>query len=944
MYLAEEYLQYYEKYTAQYNSNVLVLMQVGSFYEAYATLDRGPNLSNISQLLSIAKTKKNKDNTKTNVQNPIMLGFPIIALVKFLDILIANNYIVVVIDQVGKKTDNKETRKVTNIYSKGTYIENLEKKDGNYITTVYVSKNSQKNGDSLYAVGLTAVDVSTGNVIIHEAYSNKYDQTFALDETDRFLSSLSSKEVLIYSDTDKDYLVNYLKLDDSYRYYDKLDSKYFKLNFQNETLSKVYKNSKSLISPIEQLDLTKNIYAIISLITAFDFVHDKNPNLLNNLQKPIRYMSNKHLLLGNNAIRQLDIINTDTDIKCKYRSLFHVINCTSTALGERFLKMRLLSPLINANELNSIYDMTEILLKDDLYLKVETHLNNIRDIERLQRKMELQLMKPFELPMLMSSYENILDIIKLTKKKLPKLIPEKLDDIQKFIYRVNRIFNVKELEKYSNFQIETSIFNKNIHEDVDKLKNSVNSAVDFIEKVRIELNNLLLPSKQKIYVKRNDREGYYLFMTNKVCELLKSRLITVTVDGIKIKPESFEFKELGKSTKIFLESIHTDSKTLAKYKEQFEMLNKKYFFQELVKIHNKYQILFDQCNKFIANIDFLKSSAKVAKLYNYVRPKIVNGSSHVIAKKLRHPIIERLIDYEYVPHDVELGTKLKGILLYGINASGKSSIMKAIGLAVILSQSGLFVPAHEFEISPYHSLYTRITGDDDIFRGLSSFALEMTEINAILRRADSHTLVIGDEVCRGTEHISGNALVASTIIKLSECESSFIFASHLHEIMELDKIKKLKNIKAYHLSVKYDKKSNKLIYDRQLSEGVGEHVYGITVAQYIIQDPEFIDMALEIKNELLESSKSIISGKTSKYNKNIYVNECHLCGKTKKLETHHINFQKDCENGFVKGKTYIKKNQESNLIVLCDKCHDEIHNKKIKLVGYVMTSNGKEII
>jgi DNA mismatch repair protein MutS len=236
--------------------------------------------------------------------------------------------------------------------------------------------------------------------------------------------------------------------------------------------------------------------------------------------------------------------------------------------------------------------------------------------------------------------------------------------------------------------------------------------------------------------------------------------------------------------------------------------------------------------------------------------------------------------------------------------------------------------------------------------GLSSFALEMTEVNAILKRANKFTLVIGDEVCRGTEHISGNALVGTTIIKLSECNSSFIFASHLHEIMEIDKIKNLKQVKAFHLNVTYDKKTNKLIYDRQMKEGVGEHIYGITVAQYIIQDPTFIDLALEIKNQLLESHNNIISGKSSKYNKNVYVYECYLCGKQDKntnitqsqLETHHINFQKNCEDGFVKDKQHIKKNHESNLIVLCSKCHDKIHSGEVKLNGYIMTSKGKEIL
>jgi DNA mismatch repair protein MutS len=339
-------------------------------------------------------------------------------------------------------------------------------------------------------------------------------------------------------------------------------------------------------------------------------------------------------------------------------------------------------------------------------------------------------------------------------------------------------------------------------------------------------------------------------------------------------------------------------------------------------------------------------------MYGYAKPTILKKDfGYVSVKQLRHPIVERLIDYEYVPHDIELGNdNLKGILLYGLNSSGKSTNMKAIGLGIIMAQSGMFVPAQKFTFSPYRSLYTRITGDDNIFRGLSSFTLEMVEVNAILKRADEHTLVIGDEVCRGTEHISGNAIVATTILKLAEAESSFIFATHLHEITTLQEIKKLNNVKAFHLNVSYDEKTKSLVYDRKMKEGSGEQIYGITVARYIIQDKDFIDQALKIKNELLDSHDTIISGKTSNYNKNVYVYECHLCGKKDKkshlstLETHHINFQKDCEKGLVKEKQHLKKNQEANLVVLCTECHDKIHEGKIKLNGYVMTSKGKSIV
>jgi DNA mismatch repair protein MutS len=350
-------------------------------------------------------------------------------------------------------------------------------------------------------------------------------------------------------------------------------------------------------------------------------------------------------------------------------------------------------------------------------------------------------------------------------------------------------------------------------------------------------------------------------------------------------------------------------------------------------------------------IDYIKSNAKTAVLYNYKKPIISFNPNNSFVKitQLRHPIVERIIDYEYVPHNIELGNDLKGILLYGTNSCGKSTVMKALGLSIIMAQAGLFVPASQYIYSPYEMLYGRITGNDNLFKGLSSFIVEMIELKAIMKRAGPRTLVIGDEVCRGTEHISGNAIVASTIINLSKTSSSFMFTTHLHEIAAMKRITDLKNVKSFHISVKYDAKTNSLIYDRHLKEGPGEPIYGVVVAKYIIQDNEFIKLATEIKNELLNEYGGITSGITSRYNPNLILDECKICGKKNKkmhispLETHHILFQKDCIDGYSVEKPHIGKNDMSNLVVLCNECHDKLHNGEFKIDGYVYTSNGKTL-
>jgi DNA mismatch repair protein MutS len=266
-----------------------------------------------------------------------------------------------------------------------------------------------------------------------------------------------------------------------------------------------------------------------------------------------------------------------------------------------------------------------------------------------------------------------------------------------------------------------------------------------------------------------------------------------------------------------------------------------------------------------------------------------------------------------------------------------------------MAQCGMYVPCTEFEFTIYNSVYTRITGNDNIFRGQSSFTLEMTELNSIIKRADKKTLVIGDEICRGTENISGNALVASTIIHLAKVKSSSIFATHLHELVQISKIRELKNVKAFHLSVDYDSKKDLLIYDRTLKEGSGDKIYGIIVAKYIIDNKQFMEDTLAIKNELTQDFSSMISGKKSRYNNDVYVYKCELCGKTDKdaevsfLQTHHINYQKDCKDGFSIDKPHIQMNSKANLAVICESCHNNIHKEDIKLEKKV-TSKGKKIM
>ncbi|MCK5293441.1 MAG: HNH endonuclease, partial [Arcobacteraceae bacterium] len=286
---------------------------------------------------------------------------------------------------------------------------------------------------------------------------------------------------------------------------------------------------------------------------------------------------------------------------------------------------------------------------------------------------------------------------------------------------------------------------------------------------------------------------------------------------------------------------------------------------------------------------------------------------------------------------------MTGVLLYGINSSGKSSLMKTIGLCVVLAQSGFFVPASSMRFSLFDALFTRISGADNIARGLSSFAVEMLELKNIFNRATAKSLILGDEISHSTETMSGLSIVASAILKLSKLKSIFMFATHLHQLPEIKEIEVLRNIICLHLSVLYDEGDDKLVFNRKLSYGSGSSMYGLEFAKSLHMDKEFLKMANDIRKKITDDYNTVerlTQKKTSKYNKDLYITACAICGSAVD-DVHHIKEQKrQDEKGFI---GHINVNHKHNLIPLCKKHHKAVHDGKITINGFITTSNGLEL-
>lgn len=316
----------------------------------------------------------------------------------------------------------------------------------------------------------------------------------------------------------------------------------------------------------------------------------------------------------------------------------------------------------------------------------------------------------------------------------------------------------------------------------------------------------------------------------------------------------------------------------------------------------------------------------------------ISNKSFVKIKNLRHPLIENLVQNElYIGNDITLGCdEYDGILLYGTNAVGKTSFIRALGISIIMAQSGLYVPASYFSYKPYKCIFTRILGNDNLFKGLSTFAVEMSELNAILNGSNENSLILGDELCSGTESISAISIFVAGIQELSKKDCSYIFATHLHEIVNYDEIVELKRLALKHMSVIYDKEKDMLIYDRKLKDGPGHNLYGLEVCKALNLPQHFLDSALNIRLKYHPEQKSPLEQKASSYNSKSLKGMCEKCGKEKAVETHHLIYQQDANDDGIIEKLeeglVFHKNHSANLLNICEKCHNEIHksNKKYK--------------
>jgi DNA mismatch repair protein MutS len=909
-------------------------MQVGSFHECYSTDQDGLDLVNIAQQLDIICTKKNSKDS-VSASNPRMLGFPVYTTDNFIEKLINLNFTVVKIDQVSEPP--KPKREVVGIYSPATFIHTKISNKTNYLSSIVIDKI--KNN---ICIGLASYDLSTGYGYYYEVCSKKNDPMLSLDDAVRFLNTYSGKEVIIYHTFEDDEQINNMDITNILNYigcnekmlFDYKNKNSGKLAFQKLLFEKIFKKSNIF----EILNLHLYNWARLALTILYDYAEQHQNLLIDKLKLPVEFETNNILYLGNNALDQLDVFQ-------KEKGLFNIINYTKTLLGKRFLNQSLLKPLIDVDDIKKRNEYIERLIENNYYESLGGMLEDISDLEKLIRKIELIIMHPYELNLLYVSIYQINKIMIFCQKNdlFDISVDNSLNNLTEYIentFYLEKLVNLN----FSNFNdYEDTIF-KSKYPEIDLLYQNIQNCTNFMDNLIEKLTELMDEKNSSINLKHNDRDGYYLMITSRRCAILKKKLPeTIKIGSIILQTDQLQFTEMPKSTytKITCDKIKNLSNELIIHKNKMAKLTKDKFKEELVYILEKFETDLNYWSNKISYIDFIYSGSVCAIKNHYTKPNIiVSNESYFNSIEMRHPIVEKINnDFSYKPHNISLGEKTEqnGLLLFGINSSGKSTLMKSIGLNIILAQIGYFTACKYLELSPYKSLFTRINSNDNLFKGLSSFMVEMIELTSILKRNNENTLILADEIARGSESKSANIIVTYMLKTLSEAKSSFITATHLHELVHIPTVKKLKNVKIKHIKITLDDENNKLIYDRELSDGSGSSFYGLQVAKYLMNDPQFNKITMDICNEYEN-----IDIKQSRYNSNVYLIECEICKSKNKLETHHIIPQKDFNNKLInKNELHIQKNANYNLVCLCQTCHDLNDNNTIIIKGWDETNKGR---
>lgn len=797
-------MKQYMETKSQYQDCIL-FYRLGDFYEMFFE-----DALTASRELEITLTGKNCGQE----EKAPMCGVPYHAVEGYLNRLVAKGYKVAICEQVEdpKTTKGIVKREVVRIVTPGTNLDTqaLDETKNNYIMCiVYIADR----------YGVSVADISTGDYFVTEIP----DSAKLLDEIYRFSpSEIICNEAFYMSGVDMDGMKDRLGI----TIYS-LESWYFDDEVCRKKLLEHFE-----VSSFAGLGLADYDCGIISAGALLQYLLETQKNSLSNLTHITPYAAGKFMMIDSSTRRNLELCETLRE-KQKRGSLLWVLDKTKTAMGARTLRKYVEQPLIDKTEIIRRLDAVQELKEQAISREeIREYLSPVYDLERLITKIAYGSANPRDLTAFRSSLEMLpalLYILQEMKAELLKDLAVDLDPLEDLCILVKKAIR----EDPPIAMKEGNIINDGYNEEVDKLRRAKSDGKDWLAK--LENDEREKTGIKNLKIKYNKVFGYYLEVTNSYKEMVPeyyTRKQTLANAERYITPELKELEDmiLGAEDKLYALEYELYSEVRDLIASQIERIQK--------------------TAKAVAALDAFASLALVAERNNYVRPKI-NEKGVIDIKEGRHPVVERMIPNEmFISNDTYLDDKKHRIsIITGPNMAGKSTYMRQTALIALMAQIGSFVPAKSANIGLSDRIFTRVGASDDLASGQSTFMVEMTEVANILRNATSKSLLILDEIGRGTSTFDGLSIAWAVIEYISDSRllgAKTLFATHYHELTELEG--KIDNVNNYCIAVK--EKGDDIVFLRKIVKGGADKSYGIQVAKLAGVPELVIGRAKEIVEEL----------------------------------------------------------------------------------------------
>lgn len=746
------------------NPDIIVFFRLGDFYEMFFE-----DAINVSRELELTLTGK---NAGLDEKIP-MCGIPHHAANIYIEKLVEKGYRVGICEQLEdpKVAKGIVKRDLIQIVSKGTIIDNesLNEKDNNYIGNII---------DFDHAYGISFADISTGEIYV---FLIEHNITKVVSE----IVSIGIKEIISSSKVDttiNSLLKNQFKITVTVN--DEI--------LDNNEYNYIYENIGDV----------RYIHTVKHLLTYITNTQKRN---LSHLQPVIIKENKNYLKMDIHTKRNLELTET-LRLKQRNYSLIWLLDKTKTAMGSRMLKSFIENPLINKNEINRRLDTVEILLKEFILKNdLQELLFEVYDMERLSGRIAFGNANARDLLQLKNSLKvlpQIRDILtKINFYKNIEEIPELYDLLEKSIYE-NPPITLK----------EGYLIKEGFNNELDELKSLRKGGKDFV--ARFEAEEREKTGIKNLRVGYNRVFGYYIEVSKGNTNLVKEEY-------------GYERRQTLANCERYISPILKEKEDLILNAEE-KIINLEYdIFTSIREKIKEYIPKLQNIAKVISEIDVLQSFATVTEENNYVRP-IISENREIRIINDRHPVIEKVINDEYVPNDIIMDENTNILLITGPNMAGKSTYMRQLAISVIMTQIGCFVPASTAKLPIFDAIYTRIGASDDLVSGESTFMVEMNEANNAISNATENSLILFDELGRGTATFDGMALAQSIIEYIHDkIKCKTLFSTHYHELTDLEN--NLLNLKNIHVSA--HEENGNLTFLHKIENGSVDKSYGIHVAK-----------------------------------------------------------------------------------------------------------------